>query len=261
MTLCWKCGATLASDPKSWVYEPKPSFCEAGVIELVHEISAGSLVAVDEAFQILAHEIRSSLPGKRRNYGQIFGSDHYKHIRRERMAPTFTSMLQQSQAIGVSLNQILSDPIGAAKAAGELALSGPIAMKTPVSRVSQERLQEIEFRLINDADSATQADIASFRSLAKDFDVLPGTIEYHFNELSKAYKAKRKNQLAMHMALEQQKLREALDAGLLEQYRAKRIRSIDELSRRLSEATGCGISVARRAIFFRLNVKPWHCSN
>lgn len=256
MTRCWKCSGSLVQKPMLWSYESKPSLCEAGVVDLAREISASGLVVVDGAFQKFAHEIRSALPGKRRGYAFIFGSKFYSHVRRERMPPTFTSMLQQSQALGVPLVHILTDPTGAARFAGELALSGHIAHAKTKSRISKKTIGAIRAKIVRALDATGDVEMASFRALAREFNVLSGTIEYHAGELASKYKAKRKEVVTLRAQKKWQRVLEVLDGGLSEDYRSRKIRSIDDLARRVDEASGCGIRTARRAIAERLTVSP-----
>lgn len=253
LTRCWKCSGTLVVSHRLWTYEPNPSLCEVGVIELIRMIGSSSLVSKEGAFQIFAREIRSSLPGKRRSYGYIFGSSCYKHVRRERMAPTFSSMLQQSQALGVSLVHILSDPTGAAKVAGELALSGHISDSKRVARISKQALKAIQKRLTEALADPCNIEETSFKSLSKEFNALPGTVEYHFRELAIRYKAMRKELLAKKREDQERLLHLALDGGLIDDYRSRSIRSIDELARLANDASDCGIGVARRVISEKLN--------
>lgn len=168
------------------------------------------------------------------------------------MAPTFTSMLQQSQVLGVSLVHILSDPAGAAKAAGELALGGEICSARQVKRIRPETVEAIRVRLEKEIRDSANAEVASFRALARDFGVLPSTINLHLRELADAHRLKRKEFLASSAQLRATRLLEALDGGLIEEYCSRRIRSIDDLARSAHSLTGAGIAACRKAISQRL---------
>lgn len=140
MTCCAKCNASLVQSPKTWIRKALPGFAEVDCKALVQAIADGSLrSSVPHAFSVFSEELQSlanPLVGyERKKDRPEFSSRTWRRGKK----PTLSTMLNRCHTAGVILPNVLTDPYGAAKAAGQLLIDRHAPPLNPTSRVAHQR--------------------------------------------------------------------------------------------------------------------------
>jgi hypothetical protein len=213
LAVCAKCDSSLVQPPRSWTRSPRPAFGESDCISLVRAIADGSLTeAVPKAFQIFSEELRAiSEPITTfRNDKSLKGSPRTWRVKYGK--PTVTTMLKRCQISGVRLVDVLTDPWGAAHAAGEFAFKAYGIPATTKPRRSTDVLADARRSLIDAlADPSNRLD--SFSAFSQKLGVSQGFLRYRFRALSKIYIEEHERQRVQEAKRVKRKARDYLSSG------------------------------------------------
>lgn len=246
MTICAKCSSSLVQQPGSWRRERRPGFGETDCVELVTSISDGSLTySAPKAFMKFCEELRLlSEPFLKYRQGALhtFGPQSWRMTHISPMLPT---MLRRCHMVGVRLVDVLVDPLGAARAAGQLAYSGIELPLTLRPRRSPEVAKKVRAALIAAVARHESAPILSFKAFARSQGVSTGFIVYREPELATKYQKRASNWFRDERKRKRNLARSDLTLGSLKAYLTGEFSSQDELADHLCRKTDVKKHVAR----------------
>lgn len=230
MTRCAKCTESLVQEPETWIRAPRPCFAEDNCRLLVQAIADGSLsLPVPRAFSIFCDELRAlanPLVAYVRNPSYEFASRTW----RERQRPTLLTMLKRCHVAGVRLPDLLVDPRGAAKAAGQLLIDHQALPNSPKPRRSPEMLKKVRMCLVEAISEYPEKPLVAFTEFARSLGVSKGFLSYREPVLCKVYKQEYAAQIRLSNKRRKRQAKAELTEGhAFLRYLAGEFRSQDEL--------------------------------
>jgi hypothetical protein len=249
MAFCDKCLGSLLQEPKSWQRNTRPAFGEKDCIGLVRAIADGTLRnSVPRAFRIFLGE---SFSLAKHDFTHGFYELRNSEIRKSRRpnAPTLSTMIKRCYVGGVSLVNLLTDPKGAAHAAGQL-IEGDASLPSVLRpRRSEELLVEARRRLNEALLGLPKQQLVSFQEFARLLGVSTGYLLYREPVLSKVYIENFKRQLRIENKRRKREAEKELTlGGAFLRYLSGDYRSQDELVDHLNHYCGVQKRVARMLI-------------
>lgn len=246
MTHCAKCLDSLVQLPATWIQAPHPGFGESDCVALVSAIADGTLTtSVPRAFMIFCEELRSlaePFMKGRHNPSLRVGPRSW---RMTQINPMLGTMLKRCHLSGVRLVDVLTDPRGAARVAGQLAYSGFNLPATLKPRRVPEVAKRVHRHLVRAIARPEGTPFVSLSALAESLGVSKGFIRYQEPVLSKAYIARAQAWITGHRKRMKRLARALLIAGPMHAYLAGEIKSQDDLVDHLCAETGVRKHVAR----------------
>lgn len=244
--LCWKCKKLLLPPSCHWKSSLKPYFGESDCIDLIDEIGKGSLCAKQDAFQVFAKGLRSTLSEFRISpKNRMYGTVGFKHSRRERASPGFRIMLQQCVSLGVPLTHVLAEPESAAKSTGLLEFAKITITARHAPRYPTAKRAAAKARLEEELAKSPETGLPALSSIANELGVSQGFLNYRFSDLVARYQERRRSWKERQSLLAHQGARHALDNGLLDQYPSVRFPSQDHLVAEICARCHVKVRVAR----------------
>lgn len=248
MDSCAKCLQPLVQGPATWERMDQPSFGEKDCQSLVAAISDGSLVnAVPRAFGIFTEELRA-LTGPILAYRK-FRTARIRTLPLRQHRPKLSTMLRRCLESGVRLSDVLTDPRGAALAAGELIFDNYGLPKEKRESRGQDLHRLARNLLIEALAGLPLRPIVSFKKFADELGVSPGFLRYREPALSKVYIFEHKRQVARENRMRKRLAKVDLTmGGALLRYLSGQYRSQDELVDYLNVTFDVQKHVARRLV-------------
>ena len=230
MARCAKCSESLVQQTETWTRAPRPCFAEDNCRALVQDIADGSLSStVPRAFSIFCDELRA-LANPLVAYVKNARPELASRTWREGQRPTLSTMLKRCHVAGVRLPDVLADPHGAAKAAGQLLIDHQALPNSPKPRRSPEMLKQVRLRLIEAISEYPQRPLVAFTEFARALGVSKGFLSYREPVLSKVYKQEYKAQVRQANKQHKRQAKAELTEGrAFLRYLAGEFRSQDEL--------------------------------
>jgi hypothetical protein len=196
----------------------------------VRNIADGSLGSpVPKAFSIFCeelHALANPLAAYVKNARPEFGARTWRDGKR----PTLSTMLKRCHVAGVKLPDVLSDPRGAAKAAGQLLIDHQALPSSPKPRRSPELLKQVRLRLIEAISEYPERPLIAFTEFAQALGVSKGFLSYREPVLCKVYKQEYSAQVRQVNKQHKRQAKAELTKGrAFLRYLAGEFRSQDEL--------------------------------
>lgn len=244
LTACWKCGADLASEESTWIFQPRPSFGEQDVCELTSAVSNGTFSqASSDALRTFSKEIHRLFPSAKRSpLGCLVPV-----VNRSRY-PTLLTLLKASHATGVPLIEILTDPQQAATKAGGLGLSTYTPPSIPHPHHDKAKLKRMELRMRELIAKPLSEHLPSLAKLAAEFRVTPGYILHRNPKLHGHYMARRAELRRYRREKMTRDVRLALSNGLFAKYVDRTFSSQDALVVEICRRCNVGKHFARSLV-------------
>ena len=198
---CFRCQQSLLRPPSEWSVDHGPGFGEADCCRLVGAISDGTLTdCTPNAFRKFCAEIVSVVVpalALRRNLAWAAKEDPRRW--KLRAPPTFETMLKRCHLLGVSLVDVLIDPVSAARAAGEL----EFLTKVIPTRVRPRRPETVEADIRGELVALMalpeSESVPSFAEICRKHAVSTGYVRYRMGSLLAQYNRRvRLQNLRMH---------------------------------------------------------------
>jgi hypothetical protein len=161
-------------------------------------------------------------------------------------------MLKRSHVAGVSLVAILTSPVEAAAAAGELEFERINMPKTARPRHSADAIVVAKERLQQELGGELGRDAPSLPALARDLGVSEGFLRHHLTDLVRRYMTLRQSQAVRRTHVRMGAIQSVLQNGILDDYLEGRINSQDSVVELLVERCGTGKAEARRQLTWAL---------
>ena len=193
MLVCWKCGHTLLSSPATWRVRVNPTFGEKDCCGLVQAISDGRLVEGEpSAFRKFSDELVALIEPL------IYGR-HIRHpgsgkrtfdVRswKARATPAFETILKRCHAVGVSVFQVIENPIEADHQACCLELDRYEIPTHRKPRRAADLVKLAEDRMANLlATPENNLALPSLAAIARELQVSTGYIRYRLPTLVPLY--------------------------------------------------------------------------
>lgn len=199
-------------------------------LALVQNIADGSLGSpVPRAFSIFCEELRA-LANPLVAYVKSTRPEFASRTWREGQRPTLSTMLKRCHVAGVRLPDVLVDPRGAAKAAGQLLIDHQALPGSPKPRRSPEMLKNVRLRLIEAISEYPEKPLIAFTEFAQALGVSKGFLHYRETILCKVYKQEYKAQIRVANKQRKRQAKAELTEGrAFLRYLAGEFRSQDEL--------------------------------
>jgi len=245
-TLCWRCRQPLLPPVAQWKPSLRPYFGEVDCIDLIDQIAQGALVVRQDAFQIFAQGLRRTLSEfdiSPKN--SMYGTVGFKHSRREHAPPGFFIMLRQCVSLGVPLTHVLAEPENAARSTGLLEFAKIAVAPRRAMRYPESTRATVRARLIEELAKPPETGLPPLSLIANDLGVSQGFFAHRFPELVAQYQKRRRAWREAQVHLAHQRARDALNAGLLDQYPSARFPSQDHLVAKICEKGQVTVRVAR----------------
>lgn len=249
MACCAKCSESLVQQPKTWTRAPRPCFAEDNCRALVQNIADGSLgLPVPRAFSIFSDELRA-LTNPLVAYVKDARSEFAARTWREGKRPTLSTMLKRCHVAGVKLPDVLVDPRGAAKAAGQLLIDQHALPSSRKPRRSPEMLKQVRLSLIEAISEYPERPLIAFTEFAQALGVSKGFLSYREPVLCKVYKQEYNAQVRqVNKQHKRQAKAELTEGRAFLRYLAGEFRSQDELVDHLNSNFAVKKRVARLLI-------------
>ena len=247
--ICYRCESSLFDGFNGWRPALQPSFGERDCCELIAAIASGELDKPFpdpfSVFQLELNEILSPVSTAVENTAPTSGS---KRAIAARSRPTLTTMLRRTHVAGVSLVQILTSPVEAARAAGELELERRETQGIPRPRHPKQILCEARQALEHELAKGNGEEIPPLTEILKSLGVSKGFLWHHLNSLLRAYGTRRMRESMKRIRRRFDAMQAELDGGLLNRYLAGELGSQDAVVDLLVERCGSGKAAARRQL-------------
>ncbi|WP_454828073.1 TniQ family protein [Pseudoxanthomonas wuyuanensis] len=250
--LCMKCGVSLIGSASGRVPALKPGFGERDCVRLVGAIASGELTTcAPDAVRTFENEVAKAHPPLARALQEISEPSGLARAQGYLVRPTLRTLLSKSYASGVSVVDILQDPEGAAKAAGDLVLDrNEMPVETRVQH-GDELLQEVRGELESHLTRSLTEKVPSLRALARSKGVSTSYIWRHFPRLAEKYQshkraAEAKNAWALRAAC-----MDELERVLANPVERSRLARRKDLETYLVRRSGCTVRTARGVIFWK----------
>jgi hypothetical protein len=251
--LCWKCNRSLFSGFSEWVPSLLPTFGERDCCELIEAISLGVLDNPShDAFGRFQTELLKLLSPLGNVISSISRSSGLLRSLGKSSLPSLGTMLKRSHVAGVGLVAILTSPMEAAAAAGELEFERISMPKTARPRHPVDAVVIAKERLEQELGGELGRDAPSLPVLAKDLGVSEGFLRHHLPDLVRRYMTLRNRQSIRRTLAKMEAVQSALQNGILDDYLFGRINSQDSVVELLVERCGTGKAEARRQLTWAL---------
>jgi hypothetical protein len=248
MTCCWKCSNSLLHPARERLVRLRPTLGERDCIEMINAISDGTLrQSVPRAFKIFSDELYALCAPLIRSWHGASprgGPRNWK----SRETPTLETMLKRCHLTGAKLVDVLTDPHGAARAAGELEYMKHDIPATVRRRRPAEAAALVRTRLIEEIAQPPDNSLSPFSTLAKSLGVSTGFIRYREPLLCAAYNRRVRIQNCLFANQKRSEVRRALVGGALAAYLAGHFSSQDELVDHICTAHEARKHVVRRQV-------------
>lgn len=250
---CWACGRPLPCKASAWRLCEKPSFGERDCCDLIAAISDGRLVkGAPNAFRVFSDELLSMMQPliATRSVKHAGADEKWREVRswRHHRPPSFSTMLSRCHTVGVSLLDVVEDPVEAAHQACQLEFA---RCELPVHRKpirSSEVKRMVEARMAGLLASPGKDPLPSLAALARELQVSVGYIRYRFPALVTPYCERlRLQKLYRHRSSTVASVNWLHSAEMPEAFAALG-RSRRALAKHVSLTFGTSINVARYAI-------------
>jgi hypothetical protein len=159
--------------------------------------------------------------------------------------PMLGTMLKRCHLSGVKLVDVLTDPLGAASVAGQLAYSSFELPNTLKPRRTPEVAKKVRAHLVRAIAQPEGTPFVPLSVLAESLGVSKGFIRYREPVLSQAYMARAQAWISGHRKHTKRLARALLVSGPMRAYLAGQIKSQDDLVDHLCAETGVRKHVAR----------------
>lgn len=191
--LCWRCDRPLIGPVSQLHLAPEPALGERDLCELVHAISRGGPRIAGcnpfHAFQRALTSIVSPLAPIVSTVARVNGSARAQDAE---VKPTLRTMLRRAHAAGVTVLQVLEDPVGAATAAGQLIFDQHAVAATARLRHPEEVVAEVRQAMKLELKKPNSEQIPQIKTLANSCGVSEGFVRHHFPQMIKRYQRHRK---------------------------------------------------------------------
>ena len=265
LVVCWRCNAELLACSSSWEIRPQPGYGESQCLELVEAIATGFLVeAQPDAVQTFCHELREQLIERGLNYKEFYGEVVCGAKDRVTQRPTLKWMIRRAVVSQVRVSDMLTDPVGAARATTLLGLAPKHLSPNYRPKKSKAVVLAAEERLRVELARDSNEKLPPARHLVAELGVSNGFMEHRFPILWKAYKQRLVLELARAREDARQTASAFLRGGVLAEYPHGRFPTQKLLALHVAHCTGTNVAVARRAVETavrdiqpRLGGRPW----
>lgn len=250
--ICMHCSESLVGPPSERVPALRPSFGERDCLSLIGAISSGYLSAcAPDAVKTFEHEVAKARPSLARSLREISEPSGLARSRGYLVRPSLRTLLSKSYMSGVSVVDLLRDPQGAAKVAGNLV---PDRNMVPAAtRVQHENGLEEEVRKMLESylSGPPTEKLPSLRMIARLSGVSTSYIWRHLRRVAERYQLHRratgaKRTLALRIACMNE-----LERVLADPAERSRLARKKDLETHLVRRTGCTYPTARGVAFFR----------
>lgn len=250
ITRCCKCHASLVPPVSEWVVQLEPSFGENDCCQLVEAIANGGLrEAVPNSFSIFSEELSGFLApliaGRRRMGALTTGGPM---TWKGHKPPTLVTMLKRCHLSGIGIVDVLTDPLGAARVAGELIFRKHRVGTIGRPRHSAEAAQFVREHILHELDEGPEIELVPLAALARHLGVSTGFIRYHEPELCVQYGERIRVQNCTLYARKMSTVAKWLRSGVLNRYFGSWGGGKKALVRHVCEVHGIGKNVARRMV-------------
>lgn len=244
--LCVDCGGSLIGAVADRVPMLQPDFGESDCIALIGAIACGALDNIDahpfDRYEESLRKILSPVASLVAGISEISGA---ARANGSIVRPTLKTMLKKSFASGVPLIQILSDPVGAASAAGQLVFDRADIPIEARPRHPKEVREEVEKAFSEMLAKARGEMIPRLRDLARTVGVSEGYVRHRFPDLVRKYQSRRRAANVHRTNLKQaaclQEIRNVLTSDSLSYL----LLNMKKLEDHLVEVSGCSYPLAR----------------
>lgn len=256
MNLCCRCKQPLQAPPSSWSHAPNPPLYEKECVQLVTGLSSGQLVVVQDSWQIFIRDFSTYMDAVGKKVSKFaYAAPRRPQIKREMTPPRFPTLIRRCTAFGVNPVHLLTDPTDAAKSA---CLFEFARLEIPAGRKPlrpPELLKEVKARIHQELDRQIGQPVSSLASIAREFGVSVGFLNYKLpNEVSKLA-AHRKSSNQRLVQINQDRATTYLLAGPVPEYPSSKYPSHDHLVAAVVKDCGLGVHRARQAVAVALKAK------
>lgn len=254
--LCCRCKQPLCSPAGSWTRAPSPPLFEKECVELVSELSSGKLRVVENAWETFIQEFSIYMEAIGKKVSKYaYGAPRRPQIQREKAPPRFSTLIRRCAAFGVNPAHLISDPIDAAKSACifEFARLEIPSERKPLRPI--ELLSALRARFLDELNKPVGHFISSPNTIAKEFGVSMGFLNYRLPEEVSKLTAHRKASNQLMVKVNQDAAVSFLLAGPVLDYPSSRYPSHDHLVSAVVTSHGLGVHRARQAVGVALKSK------
>ena len=247
--LCCKCKSPLRSAPSTWEVVPSSQLYEKECLDLVMNISKGTLRVVPNGYNIFINAFAEYLAPLNRKISRFaYQAPRRPQIARESRPPRLDTLLRRCAAFGVYPSNVLSDPVGAANSACLMEFARLNLPATAKPRRSDELVRLAKTRLQKEVEQAISDPIPSLRQVAREVGVSVGFLNFHFPDLIRKYSELRKTNLSKIMQRSREKALAFLLDGPVYEYPSPEFPSQDRLVEATAKKVGIGAYAARKAV-------------
>jgi len=253
MDLCYKCGQSMRSEPSRWKLNLAPALYEREVLSLVRDISSGSMIVVEDAYNLFMKDFSEHLDivNKRPAFRGYAGA-HRQVKKRVGTKPRLITLLGGCAAFGVNPTDVLRDPSGAAKTAFQFEFARWAPLFTVRPRRTAKRAELARKRLEWELSNAGERSFPNLRTIAQELGVSIGFLNYRMGDLVRRYIMHRSSFWEWTYKENRERALLYLRSGPICEYPSAKFPSHDHLVAATVRETGIGVRAARGAVRFAL---------